>query len=92
MQPINLKEDIRSISEFRAHSNEFIEQINTNHRPIVLTQHGKSAAVLLDIDGYEQLTQTWQIIQDVRQAEEDIKNGNVISQEDMEKEFLGEAI
>ena len=83
MQTINLKEDIRSISDFRAHSTEFIAQINRNHRPIVLTQHGKSAAVLLDLDAYERLTQTEQIIQDVRISQEQAKNGDVISHEEV---------
>lgn len=92
MKSLNLKEDIRSISDFRAHSNEFIEQINRNHRPIVLTQHGKSAAVLLDLDGYEKLTSAIELYQDIARGEEDIKEGRTFTQAEIEKEFLGKEL
>ena len=52
---INLAEDICPISEFRTEVNAVLQRAKSTHRPIVLTQHGKSTAVLLDINDYQDL-------------------------------------
>ena len=49
MDIINLEEDIRPLSEFRAHAASFVEHVKKTGRPLVLTQYGKSAVVLLDV-------------------------------------------
>ena len=48
-------QDVRPVTEFRAHTSEFLEQIRTTRRAVILTQHGRSAAVLLDVGVYEEL-------------------------------------
>ncbi len=69
---IRFREDIRPLSEFRANTAAFIEQVRTTHRPIVLTEHGRSAAVLLDVAEYERLAERAEVLEDVRVAEEQI--------------------
>ena len=48
-------EDVRPVTEFRAHASQFLDQIHATKRAIILTQHGRSAAVLLDVTVYEDL-------------------------------------
>ena len=48
-------EDVRPVTEFRARASAFIDQIRATKRAVILTQHGRSAAVLLDIGVYEDL-------------------------------------
>ena len=48
-------EDVRPVTEFRAHASAFLEQIRATKRAVILTQHGRSAAVLLDVSVYEEL-------------------------------------
>ena len=55
MHRIHLDQDIQSVSEFRAHTTSYINQVKETKRPLVLTQHGKSSAVLLDVVEYEKL-------------------------------------
>lgn len=45
MKRINISEDIRSLSEFRANTAALIDQVRKTKRPMVLTQNRKSAAV-----------------------------------------------
>ena len=40
-------EDVRTLSEFRANTAAFVNQVKETRRPLILTQHGRSAAVLL---------------------------------------------
>ena len=55
MQRIQLDEDVKPLSEFRANVASFIERIQKTKRPLVITQRGKSAAVMLDVAEYETL-------------------------------------
>lgn len=75
MAPIRFSEDIRSLSEFRANIAAFIEQVRTTRRPLVLTQHGRSSAVLLDVAEYERLVERAEVLEDIRTAEEQIARG-----------------
>lgn len=70
MSAVRFSEDVRPVSEFRANTAAFIEQIQTTHRPILLTQHGKGAAVLLDVREYERLVERAEVLEDIRVAEE----------------------
>lgn len=55
MKQMVLREDIRSITEFRANTTAFIDQVNKTGRPIVLTKNGKSSAVLMDTNEYDEI-------------------------------------
>ena len=55
MNRINLETDIRPVSDFRANITSIIEEIKRTKRPVVLTQHGRSAAVVLDVAEYEKI-------------------------------------
>ena len=53
--------DVRPVTEFRANTSAVLSQVHATKRPVILTQNGRSAAVLLDVDVYESLTAaaTW---------------------------------
>ena len=55
MDRIDLENDIRPLSEFRANTASLVTQVRKTGRPLVLTQHGKSAVVLLDVRLYQSL-------------------------------------
>jgi antitoxin YefM len=77
--------DVRPVTEFRAHTSEVIEQVQTTKRPVVLTQHGRSAAVLLDVGVYEGLVEEVAIIRDLRIAESQLDAGIGIPHELVER-------
>ncbi|WP_076791371.1 type II toxin-antitoxin system Phd/YefM family antitoxin [Chlorobium sp. KB01] len=55
MGSINLEEDIRPLSEFRANTASLVKLVKKTGRPLVLTQHGKSTVVLLDVRQYQSM-------------------------------------
>jgi antitoxin YefM len=75
MPPIRFSEDIRPLSEFRANAAAFIEHVRTTRRPLVLTQHGRSRAVLLDVAEYERLVERAELLEDIRTAEGQLSRG-----------------
>lgn len=88
MHPIRFSRDIRPLSEFRANAAAFIQQVRDTRRPLVLTQHGKSAAVLLDVDAYEQLLERAELLEDVSTAEDQIARGEGVEHADAKAALL----
>jgi prevent-host-death family protein len=82
---MKLAEDIKSITYMMAHPAEVIREVNTNRRPIVITQKGAARVVLIDIDSYEKQKNTLFMLKLVAQGEKDIKNGDFIEQEEFFK-------
>ena len=70
--------DVRPVTEFRANTSAVIDQMHATKRPVVLTQHGRSAAVLLDVAVYEGMLDEIELLRDLRVAEEQIAAGKVI--------------
>ena len=79
---VNVSRDIKPVSEFRANAAELIEQVRTSRRPLVLTQRGHSAAVVLDVDDYEQMVEEIALLRDVRTALQQIDAGQAVSNAD----------
>ncbi len=72
-------QDIRPLSEFRASVATFVEQVRTTQRPLVLTQHGRSAAILIAVDAYEALIERAELAEDVQTAEAQIAGGEGVA-------------
>jgi prevent-host-death family protein len=83
-----IDQDIQPLSEFRKHAADFIDRIKNQKRSIVLTQYGKSAAVLVDVSEYQRMIDKIDLIDELLEAERQISKGEVISHEDAKKQIL----
>ncbi|NLP09974.1 type II toxin-antitoxin system Phd/YefM family antitoxin [bacterium] len=54
MYIINLK-NIIPLTDFRNNVRKYLQELSVHKQPIVLTQHGKSAAVILDAERYQEM-------------------------------------
>jgi len=54
MYAINLKY-IVPLTDFRNNVKKYLQELSVHKQPIVLTQHGKSAAVILDAESYQRM-------------------------------------
>ena len=72
MPKLKPSRDIQPVTEFRANAAQFIEQVQATGEPVILTQHGRSAAVLLDVQSYESMLEELALLRDVHTAEEQI--------------------
>jgi len=78
-------EDVRPLSDFRANAASFVSQVRETRRPLILTQHGRSAAVLLDVKAYEDLVEHTELLHDVKMAEAQIAEEKYIEHADFKK-------
>jgi prevent-host-death family protein len=79
MPKVRLSEDLTAISDFRIRSAELIAKVRKTKRPIVLTQRGRSAAVLEDIHGYEQRTERLELQEAIVTGMRAAEKGQVVS-------------
>ncbi|MFN0123226.1 MAG: type II toxin-antitoxin system Phd/YefM family antitoxin [Blastocatellia bacterium] len=79
MQRLLLDQDVRPLSEFRANAAALVQQVRDTRRPLVITQHGRSAAILLDVGEYEKLLDKIELLQDIRVAEQEVAEGKGVS-------------
>ena len=83
MKRINLDQDIKPLTEFRANVAAFVQKVRKTKRPLVITQHGRSSAVLLDVEEYESLLEKIEILQDIQSSEKQIIEGNALDHSEM---------
>ena len=74
-------QDVQPLSAFRANAAGLLRQLKETRRPLVLTQHGRSTAVVLDVDHCEALMEELELIREIRQAKAELARGEGIPQE-----------
>jgi prevent-host-death family protein len=75
---LDLTKDIQSLTTFRRRSSEFLKQLKTSKRPVVLTVNGKAAAIVQDAAAYQRLLDIAARADEdeaIRQGLEDVKEG-----------------
>lgn len=86
--PLNLHDDIQPVSEFRANTAQTIQFVRESGRPMVLTQNGRSAAVLLDVAAYQALIDENELLRDLHTGMEDVRAGRVLPHADARTRLL----
>lgn len=87
MQRIQLDKDIQPLSKFRSKIAFYFDHVKKTKRPLVITQNGKSSAILLDVSEYQQMLDKIEILEDIKLAESQIKDGLAIRHKNVKKKF-----
>ena len=82
MRRLRLDQDIKPLSEFRANAASLLQQVQDTKRPLVLTQRGHSAAVLIDVAEFERLVEELDVLRDIRLGERQLAAGEGIPHEE----------
>ncbi|MBN2267742.1 MAG: type II toxin-antitoxin system Phd/YefM family antitoxin [Candidatus Babeliaceae bacterium] len=88
MQRLKIDQDIKPLSEVRTGIANIIKQVHDTKRPVIITQHGKSVAVLLDVYEYEALQEKLELLTDVQASLNQLENGQGIAHEDAKEKVL----
>ena len=88
MQPLRLDEDIRPLSEFRSGVASFIKHVSDTRRPLVLTQHGRGVAVVVDIREFEAMREKLSILDDIQVSRAQIAAGEGIPHDEAKARVL----
>ena len=84
MKPLNISQDIISLSDFKNKASKMLHKVQTSHRPLVITQNGKAAAVLISPSDFDLLTEQARFADAVNRGLSDIEHGRILPDEDLE--------
>ena len=87
MRPINISQNIVSLSDFKNKASKMLREIQSSRRPLVITQNGKAAAVLISPSDFDLLTEQARFVEAVQRGLEDVQNGRVLPDEDLGQEL-----
>ena len=78
---IHLAEDVVPIAQLKAHLSEMVRDLPARKRPVVVTQNGRPAAVLLSPAAFDRLSYRARFVAAVEQGMQDIDDGRILSDE-----------
>lgn len=84
MKQLHVSEDIVPLGEFKTHASKALRHVRESGRPIVITQNGKPAGVLLSPKEFDRLTERERFVSAVRDGLKDADNGSVVADHDLE--------
>lgn len=88
MQRLRIDQDIKPLSEVRTGIASFIKQVHDTKRPVVITQHGKGVAVLLDANEYELMQEKIELLTEIQTSINQIDNGDGVEHDDAKKMIM----
>ena len=78
MEGFRVSEDIVAFGEFKAQASKVMRKLKEGKRPVVITQHGKPAAVLVTPGEFDQWREHRRFLNAVQVGLDDVKAGRVV--------------
>jgi len=80
---MQITNDIKPITYLKSRAADVLKQINETHRPMIITQNGEAKAVIQDPQSYENMKNAISMLKLLSFAEEDIKNGDLLEEDEV---------
>jgi prevent-host-death family protein len=78
MRTLRVSENIVPVSDFKAKAADWLRRLDETSEPVVITQNGRAAGVLLSPSAYDELTERYRFVNAVEQGLADADAGRVI--------------
>ncbi len=87
MGNLNISTDIIPIGELKKKLSQYLTNVHTTGHPLVITQNGKPAGVLISPAEYDELVYKKLFIKSVNRGLCDVESGNVNSTTELQEEL-----
>jgi len=87
MGGLKVSEDIVPLSDFKARASEWLKKLSRTGAPIVITQNGRAAAVLLSPVEFDALTERARFVGAVAEGLADAESARLIDHQSMVAEM-----
>ena len=87
MRTFNVSDDIIPIGEFKTRISKWLKTINQTKHPLIITQNGRPAGVLLSPSEYDELVHRRLFLNSVNRRLSDIESGNVYNTKELKEEL-----
>jgi prevent-host-death family protein len=78
MRSIRLSEDVVPLGEFKARASTILRSLSEQHRPLLITQNGQAAGVLLSPAEYDALCEREAFLEEIAMGLSDAESGRVM--------------
>ncbi|MSP70777.1 MAG: type II toxin-antitoxin system Phd/YefM family antitoxin [Myxococcales bacterium] len=79
MNQVRISENFVPVSEFKAQAAEWLRRVAETGAPVIVTQNGRPAGVLLSPAAFDELTEQARFVEAVRDGLHDLETGRVRS-------------
>lgn len=76
---------IELVTSLKRRATEIISDLSENRDPVLITQHGRPAAYLVDVETYEALNRRLAVMEIIARGEKDIQEGRTLTQAQAKK-------
>lgn len=90
MKPIYTAEDIVPLADFKARTSQLFRKLREEQRPLVITQNGKPAAVLITPEEFDRIRERDRFSEAVSAGLADSAAGRLIDDKELEAELDAE--
>ena len=87
MKNINISKDIIPIGEFKKSLSKWLKNVQNTGHPLIITQNGRPAGVLLSPSEYDELIHKKLFIDSVNRGLSDAESGNVYTTNKLREEL-----
>ena len=70
------------VTNLKREATKILAELANDHEPILVTEHGKPAAYLVDVETYELQLQRLEIMEGIARGEKAIQEGRTLTQEE----------
>mgnify|MGYP000959954946 CR=1 FL=1 len=85
MKPLRVFQDIVPMAEFKAQAAQWFRRVAENNQPVVITQNGKPAGVLLSPAEFDRLVERQRFIESVAAGVADLDAGRVMTTDELKR-------
>ena len=75
------------VTTLKRKATEIITALQDDHSPVLITQHGRPAAYLIDVESFEGLQKKLSILEGIAMGEQAIRDGRVVSNAEAKLRF-----
>ncbi len=87
MKTISISNDIVPIAEFKASISKWFKSLQNTGHPLIITQNGKPAGVLLSPSDYDELVYRKSFLDSISRGISDADSGRTYSTEEIKAKF-----
>ena len=82
---MDLKKDVIPVTELKAHTKEILMRVSRTGEPILITQNGHSAALIVDVEAYQAQQRRLHIFEAIAKGEREIAAGQGIPHSEVQR-------
>lgn len=86
--------ETRSLADVKAHLSEIVDLVEEQHERVIITRHGRPAAVIVSTGDLEAIEETLDILgtpgalEEIRTAEDEIETGAFLTAAELRAKYL----